>query len=420
MKFLYSISFVVILLLGSQDVAVLADTQLGSFHGTVAYENTHGFPTIIPIEYESDYTAEDQGSAVDGEVYFTYSISGTGSSYYDDDSLTINDAGPGTGLDFQLDLTKSSDDPPIGVYTVSADVDMWYKNTTSGDILMHAKTYTVTVNLKGTEVIYSMDTANNGNAYTELVDDESKTISAVSPTPGDLELDQTGSTPGFGDDVVLEVTTSDSDYKIWWDPLVPVEVFSDSDLEDKEYEWPISLIDSDHSESGASNTLEVRLESCPVAIYNLNDVYVQLGVVLRDAGGDIRRRNMMMGFNNLEAASDAAAQLQKSEYKGEGSAALISAHIRFAGSSSSVLEDEEGNAIYEDIIAPSIFVGCIMIGMILLLWLIKNKRSTCKATKEVSIIRKHTTDKSGDHNDENTILCEYDDEQNLCAFRAEF
>ena len=73
----------------------------------------------MPINFESDLVAKAEGSAGANEIYFTYAVSGTAATYYSGDSLSINNAGPGSNGEIQIDLTKNGDAPPVGTYALT-------------------------------------------------------------------------------------------------------------------------------------------------------------------------------------------------------------------------------------------------------------------------------------------------------------
>ena len=116
----------------------------------------------------------------------------------------------------------------------------------------------------------------------------SNTFSIASPVPGDLDLTTDG-TVSFGDDIVLTCSTDDTDYKVWFDTSVTVEVFEEASLTTNVYSWPSDLVtDDSDEESGADEDVEITLKSVPQELFDLETVHVKLTVRFRNVAGDRR------------------------------------------------------------------------------------------------------------------------------------
>ena len=260
--------------------------------------------------------------------------------YTDSGSISSVDAGPGTNLEFDIALpfttTGTNGIPPIDVYIVTIKVDMFLKNA-AGDMLMHAQTYTVTINLSGTEATHELDTSASTSTFTETTENENNSKAAPSTDPGDLTLAQAPGGPvGFGTDITLIADTADVEYKVWRDIGEPVEVFSDASLTNKIYEWPSELVGGHITEgAGATNELTLTLESVPVFIYNQNSIYVKLGIKYRDAAGGRRRRVLLRLPNNKNANGDGHRALERYE----AASTTVAAEVKFAP-----MDEEEGSS----------------------------------------------------------------------------
>ena len=285
----------ILLIAASISQRSIADNILGNLGGILEYDETYGFPTRIPIEFQTDFAANDQIDAIQEEVYFTYDVSGSAASYYSSHSLVIQSTGPPSG---QLEIVFVPDfltqTPKIGFYQLVVGIDMFYKNV-AGDILMHMKTYAIDITLKGLEGSYLLGTSATIADHTQEVD-SSQTHSdyATSAQPEDLVLEQAGNgnePVAYGEDIVLHAGTIDTNYRVWLDTSNPIGVYDDPQMTNIIYEWPLGLVGDDTAttEEEATNLLVVRLTIVPVELYYLGSIYVKLTIQFRDTEGDLLR-----------------------------------------------------------------------------------------------------------------------------------
>ena len=98
-----------------------------------------------------------------------------------------------------------------------------------------------------------------------ITEDTTGTGSSSTP-PANLELNQKGSSVDFGEDIVLEVTTTTPGCALWvkeTDLIIAGDdtTFGDSD----DYEWPVDAVMSDTtSESGVTDKVTLTLSSSVV------------------------------------------------------------------------------------------------------------------------------------------------------------
>ena len=251
------------------------------------------------------------------EFYFVYQLGGNGAVFYDSSELIINNGGPGHG-DIQIDLTRNNQEPEVGVYEVEIAIDMIMRNP-AGDILMHEKTYQLTTYLQGAVGTAILGTSGLVEAGNQTVDNSQTNVeTSDSQLPVDLSLISEGNV-GMGQDIVLqidEVGLDSTHYKIWLDRSHDIAVFTEIELINQVYEWPIDFVAAVDTEDQAGVSLTVTLKSVPTDLYNLGKVYVKLGVKFRDLAGDIRM---------LELSSGSTREVQEDKDEDEDSEEELSA-----------------------------------------------------------------------------------------------
>ena len=294
--------------------------QLDDF-GVSTYD-IHGLPTVLAIQFTSDFVATAGTPAVDN-VYFTVDMSGDDyAPYYDSASISVPSTGPGAGV-LNINLARKAGVNPteIGVYTINAAVDMYLKNSV-GDLLFHMKTYEIKIYRKGTEsstVLGSsvgMPGLNVGgetgetdpeNLPPEAVEEAANPnpVSYTTVIPQDLTLETGAAGEGGGggggggedpvepgEDIAMTVGSEKETFRVWLDGSAVIEVYSDSELTNKVFEWPTELVDAPEDESASSNYLTVELANVPVGLYALGTIYIKFVVKMRDTAGDVVRRTI--------------------------------------------------------------------------------------------------------------------------------
>ena len=294
MKFLHTLLSILVLASVHQTHGA---TQLDTF-GTVVYNaNGDGLPTSVPISFDSDFPI-DQTTKSEGHMWVEWTLTenAPGDLYNainQDNDVAYTSLAAGTNNLMTFTLAPSGTPPPVGVTTITLGVTIKYKNTATLTMNMHQKNFVITLTVTGSAATQELSTADGSTTttYTVQQGDDTNAGGVVSPLPASgLTLTQAGggAAVGWGSPIIVEAGTDDTNYKLWLDTSVNVEVYNAASGGDLLYVWPAALVDAPTEEASASNNLSVTLNSVPVTLYNAGTVFVFLTIKFRDTEGGRR------------------------------------------------------------------------------------------------------------------------------------
>jgi hypothetical protein len=266
-------------------------------YGTVVYEVGDGMPTSVPINFKCDF-AMDQENKAEGKAWVTWTLEedADGVELYtvpdEDNNVAFQSPTASQTNLATFTLTRTANNPPVGITTITLTVALWYKNSPTLTLKMHEKIYEIVLTASGTEssVVERTSSGADVNPFTVSWGSDTTTGDVTSPLPaGGISFTQIGVTPvPFGSPIQVLATTDDPNYLLWLDNGSPVQVYDATSGGNLLYSWPSTLLTAPRDELTASTSMVIELNSVPAALYNAGDIYVSCPVIFRDEEGGRR------------------------------------------------------------------------------------------------------------------------------------